>query len=250
MSRSDGVSSIAGHGGGLQREIVSFLPERTKECLLCVGFASNTFWHIEMGWSRQEESPTVTGFLGMSKLFFSVLLSFGITTLHLTGTVKYNESGRGWQGVAGELPRQKPSSFFLNWNISTTSDTDNLYITSFHSWNKVDCFLEYAEPGARQCYLAAIVWLSFTVVPSVGVTDSKILSGKFQPISLQFIPGFWCQVIWLAEKRFVLPAVFAFLQFLQWVRWCDLLDWAGLKEHCQSAAMFFTLHITAPQLHC
>ena len=52
-----------------------------------------------MGCSRQEEYPTVTGFLGMSKLFFSVLLSFGITTLHLTGTVKYNESG--WAGREG-----------------------------------------------------------------------------------------------------------------------------------------------------
>ena len=54
---------------------------------------------------------------------------------------------------------------------------------------------------------------------SVGVTDSKILTSKFRQVptylSLQFIPGFWCQVIWLAEKRGVLPGVFAFLQFLQ-----------------------------------
>ena len=122
------VSSIAGHGWGLRREIVSFLPERTKECLLCVGFASNTFWHIEMGWSRQEESPTVTGFLGMSKLFFSVLLSFGITTLHLTGTVKYNESGWGGRGAA---ETKKPSSFSRNWNIYTTSTSTLLCFTFY-----------------------------------------------------------------------------------------------------------------------
>ena len=105
----------------------NFLPERTKECLLCFGFASNTFWHIEMGSSRQEESPTVTGFLGMSKLFFlSVVLSFRITTLHLTQTVKYNESGRGWQGSC----RDKNHLHFSEIEIFLQPPTLTTYTTT------------------------------------------------------------------------------------------------------------------------
>ena len=72
------------------------------------------------------------------------------------------------------------------------------------------------------------------------VTDSKILSGRFQPISLQFIPGFWCQVIWLAEKRFVLPALFASLQSKAEVTW-DLGDYqagGALSEGSHSKSAF------------
>ena len=166
MSRSDGVSSIAGHGRSLQREIVSFLPERTKECLLCVGFASNTIWHIEMGWSRQEEYPTVTGFLGMSKLFFFyVLLSFRITTLHLTGTVKYNETGRGVGG--GGVASTKTISIFSKlkylWNIRHWQRTTNIGVTGFYSWHKMNYFqLVCRISWSSECFnsLNILIWQS------------------------------------------------------------------------------------------
>ena len=44
-------------------------------------------------------------------------------------------------------------------------------------------------------------------------------------------------------RSFCLPTVPSVSE----VVWLVRLSWA--QEHCQSAAMFFTLHITAPQLH-
>lgn len=83
-------------------------------------------------------------------------------------------------------------------------------------------------------------WTLAQLAGDCSVTDSKILSGKFQPISLQFIPGFWCQVIWLAEKRFVLPALFAFLQSKAAVTW-ELGDYqagGALSEGSHSKSAF------------
>ena len=74
-------------------------------------------------------------------------------------------------------------------------------------------------------------WTLAQLAGDCSVTDSKILSGKFQPISLQFIPGFWCQVIWLAEKRFVLPRVFA--ASCVKLRWLGRLRLSALSEGSQ-----------------
>ena len=51
--------------------------------------------------------PLLLASLECLNCFFSLLLRFRITTLHLTETVKYNESS----GLAGSWEEQKPSQF-------------------------------------------------------------------------------------------------------------------------------------------
>ena len=90
-----------------------FLPERREQRNVYCVLALLQIHFDTLRWAEADRKslPLLLASLECLNCFFSVLLSFRITTLHLTGTVKYNESG--WAGRGGRgAPETKNQPHF------------------------------------------------------------------------------------------------------------------------------------------
>ena len=136
----------------LRREIVSFLLERTKECLLCALLC----WlqiHFDT-LSTQEESPTVWGFLGMSKLFLFPIETRNNNTSPYWA-VQYNEQSglhitTQIRSFTPFCVQSRPVKVYLKPQFSVLA-SQMIKVSSISPCSELSC----------------------------AVTDSKILSGKF-----------------------------------------------------------------------